>query len=90
MIVGSRIKLSKCCASTAASVTTSSPPPGPLSGTRGSSATRRRRSGRSRPGTEVGPQINLQQNNYLFNNNKKGKLFHTKFIFRVDHRDGSS
>jgi hypothetical protein len=26
--------------------------------------------------------------NYLFN--KKGKLFHTNFIFRVEHRDGSS
>jgi hypothetical protein len=29
------------------------------------------------------------KNNYLFNN-KKGKLFHTNFIFRVGHTDGSS
>jgi hypothetical protein len=30
------------------------------------------------------------KNDYLFNKIKKGKLFHTKFIFRVDPRDGLS
>jgi hypothetical protein len=34
-------------------------------------------------------KVDLAQNNYLFNI-KKGKLFYTNFIFRVDHSDGSS
>jgi hypothetical protein len=37
----------------------------------------------------VGSFSSSVENDYLFNK-KKENLFHTNFIFRVDHRDGSS